>query len=193
MEKSLKHKNVQAYILIVILTSDDIIKSCRFWEMLEREGEWNSMVSLFESVIYRDIIVALESLESPLEYKEIKLVNPKRNQPWIFIGRTGAEAEAPILWSPDEKSWLIGRDPDAGKDWGQEEKGTTEDEMVGWHPRLSGHEFEQALGDGEGQEAWRAVVHGVTKSWTLLSDWATTSCSFKVVSKWAECVASGIP
>ena len=157
MEKSLKHKNVQAYILIVILTSDDIIKSCRFWEMLEREGEWNSMVSLFESVIYRDIIVALESLESPLEYKEIKLVNPKRNQPWIFIGRTGAEAEAPILWSPDEKSWLIGRDPDAGKDWGQEEKGTTEDEMVGWHPRLNGHEFEQALGDGEGQEAWHAA------------------------------------
>ena len=98
MEKSLKHKNVQAYILIVILTSDDIIKSCRFWEMLEREGEWNSMVSLFESVIYRDIIVALESLESPLEYKEIKLVNPKRNQPWIFIGRTGAEAEAPVHW-----------------------------------------------------------------------------------------------
>ena len=73
------------------------------------------------------------------------------NQPWIFIGRTDAEAEAPILWPPDEKSWLIGKDPDAGKDWSQEEKGMTEDEMVGWYHRLSGHEFEQALGDGEGQ------------------------------------------
>ena len=83
--------------------------------------------------------------------KEIKPVNPKGNQPWIFILRTDAEAEAPILWPPDEKSWLIGEDPDAGKDWGQEEKGATEDEMVGWHHQLNGHEFEQTLGDGEGQ------------------------------------------
>ena len=91
-------------------------------------------------------------LGSPLDSKEIKLVNLKRNQPWIFIGRTTAEAEAPILWPPDAKSWLIGKDPDAGKDWGQE-KGMTEDEMTGWHHWLNGHEFEQTLGDREGQRS----------------------------------------
>ena len=79
-------------------------------------------------------------LESPLDSKEIKAVSPKGNQPWIFIGRTNAEAEAPIIWQPDAKSWLTGKDPDAGKHWGQEEKGVTEDEMVGWHHRLSGQE-----------------------------------------------------
>ena len=83
-----------------------------------------------------------KTLESPLDCKEIKQVNPKGNQSWIFIGRTGAEAETPILWPPDGKNWLIGKDPDAGKDWRQEEKGTTEDEMVGWHHRFYGHEFE---------------------------------------------------
>ena len=95
--------------------------------------------------------VVLEgTLESPLDGKEIKPVNPEGNQSWIFIGRTDAEAEVPILWSPIVKNWLIGKDPDAGKDWGQEEEGMTEDEMVGWHHWLDGHEFEQALGDGEG-------------------------------------------
>ena len=83
--------------------------------------------------------------------KEIKTVNPKGNQPWIFIGRTDAEAEAPILWPPDVKNWLTGKDPDAGKDWGREEKGMTEDEMIGWHHWLNGHEFEQTPGDSEGQ------------------------------------------
>ena len=92
-----------------------------------------------------------EDFKSPLDSKEITPVNPKGNQPWIFIGRTGAETEAPILWPPDEKSWLIGKDPDAGKDWRQEEKGTTEDEMVGWHHRLNGQEFEQTLRDSDGQ------------------------------------------
>ena len=91
-----------------------------------------------------------KTLESPLDYKEIKLVNPKGNQSWIFTGRTGAETEAPILWPPDAKNWLIGKDPDAGKDWRQE-KGMTEDEMVGWYRWLDGHEFEQALGVGNGQ------------------------------------------
>ena len=80
-----------------------------------------------------------------------QLVNPKGNQSWIFIGRTKAEAETPILWPPDAKNWLIGKDPDAGKDWRCEEKGTTEDEMAGWHYWLDGHEFEQALGAGDGQ------------------------------------------
>ena len=88
-------------------------------------------------------------LENTLNSKEIKPVNPKGNHPWIFIGRT--DAEALILWPPDVKSRLMGKDPDAGKDWGQEEKGTTEDEMVGWHHWLNGHEFEQTLGNGEGQ------------------------------------------
>ena len=79
--------------------------------------------------------------ESPLDCKEITPVHPKGNQPWIFIGKTDAEAEAPILWPPDVKSWLTEKDPDAGKDWGQEKKGVTENEMVGWHHRLNRHEF----------------------------------------------------
>ena len=83
-------------------------------------------------------MVLEKTLESPLDCKEIQ---PKGDQSWVFIGRTDVEAEPPILWPPDPKSWLIGKDPDAGKDWGQEEKGTTEDEMVGWHHRLNGHEF----------------------------------------------------
>ena len=91
-----------------------------------------------------------ENTWESLDCKEIQPVHPKGNQSWIFIGSTDAEAETPILWPPDAKSWLIGKDPDAGKDWRQE-KGTTEDEMVGWHYRLSGHESEQALGDGDGQ------------------------------------------
>ena len=78
-------------------------------------------------------------------------VNPKGNQPWIFIGRTDAEAKVPIHWPPDAKSWLVGKDPDAGKDWRQEEKGAAENEIVRWHHRLNGHEFEQTLGDSEGQ------------------------------------------
>ena len=80
---------------------------------------------------------------------EIQPVNPKENQPWIFIGKIDGETETPILWLPDVKSQLTGKDPDAGKDWGQEEKGTTEDEMAGWHHWLDGHEFEPALGNGE--------------------------------------------
>ena len=91
-----------------------------------------------------------KTLESPLDCKEIQQINSKGNQSWIFIGRTDAEAEAPILWPRDMKNQLIGKDPDAGKDWRQE-KGTTEEEMVGWHHWLNGHEFEQAPGDGEGQ------------------------------------------
>ena len=87
-------------------------------------------------------IVLEKTLESLLDCKEIQPVHPKRDQSWVFIGRTDVEAATPILWSPNVKSWLIWEDPDAGKDWGQEEKGMTEDEMVGWHHRLNGHEFE---------------------------------------------------
>ena len=96
-------------------------------------------------------MVLENTLESPLDCKEIKQVNPKGNQSWIFIGRTHAEAEAPILWPPDTKKWLTGKDPDAGKDWRQGEKGMAEVEMVGWHHWLNGHEFEHAPGVGDGQ------------------------------------------
>ena len=88
------------------------------------------------------IVVLEKTVESPLDCKEIQPVHPKGNQSWIFIGRTDAEAETPILGPPDAKNWLIGKDPDSGKDWRQEEKGTTEDEMVGWHHWLNGHDFE---------------------------------------------------
>ena len=86
-------------------------------------------------------VVLQKTLESPLDFKEIQTIHPKGNQSWIFIGRTDAKAETPILWPPHAKSWLIGKDPDAGRDWGQEEKGMTEDEMVGWHHQINGHEF----------------------------------------------------
>ena len=96
-------------------------------------------------------MVLEKTLESPLNCKEIQPVHPKWDQSWVYIGRTDVEAEAPILWPPDAKNWLIRKDPDAGKDWRQEEKGMTEDEVFQWHHRLDGHEFEQALGDGVGQ------------------------------------------
>ena len=86
-------------------------------------------------------MVLQKTLESPLDCKEIQPVHPKGDQSWVFIGRTDAEAETPILWPPDTKSCLTGKDPDVGREWGQEEKGTTEDEMAGWHHRLDGHEF----------------------------------------------------
>ena len=92
-----------------------------------------------------------KTFENPLACKEIKPISPKGNQSWVFIGRTDAEVETPILWLPDVKNWFIGKDPDAGQDWRQEEKGTTEDEMVGWHHGHNGHESEQAPGVGDGQ------------------------------------------
>ena len=92
-----------------------------------------------------------DSFESPWDIKEIQPVNSKENQPWIFIGRTDAEAETLILWRSDAKNWLIGKDPDAGRDWGQEKKGTTEDEMAGWHHWLNGRESEWTPGVGDGQ------------------------------------------
>ena len=96
------------------------------------------------------IVVLEKTLESPLDCKEIQPLNPKGNQSWIFTGRTDDEAEFVILWPPEVKNWLTGKDPDAGKDWRQEEKGTSEDEMVGWHHWHNRHEFEQVPGDGEG-------------------------------------------
>ena len=114
-----------------------------------------------------------KTLESPLNCKEIKPVSPKGSQSWIFIGRT--DAEAPVLWLPDVKRQLITKDPDAGKDWSQEEKEMMGDVMVGWHHWLDGHELEQALGDGEGQGSLMCSVHGAPRSWTWLNDWVTNT------------------
>ena len=116
------------------------------WELDHKEG-WASENWCFLTVVLK------KTFMSPLDCKEIKPVNPKGNQSWIFIGRTDGEAEAPRLWPLDTKSQLIRKDPDAGKDWRQEAKGMTGDQMVGWHHWLSGHEFEQASADGEGQES----------------------------------------
>ena len=96
-------------------------------------------------------VVFEKTLESPLDCKEIQPVHPKGNQSWVFLGRTDAKAETPILCPPDAKNWLVWKDPDAGKDWRQEEKRMTEDEMVGWHHWLNGHEFGQILGESGGQ------------------------------------------
>ena len=114
---------------------------CESWTIMKAECQ---RMDAFE------LLVLKKTLASPLDWKEIKPVNPKGNQSWIFIGRTDVEADDPILWPLDVKSQITGKDPDAGKDWRQE-KGTTKDEMLGWHQRLDGHEFEKAPGVGDGQ------------------------------------------
>ena len=135
------------------------------WELYYKEG-WAPKNWCFWTMVLE------KTLESPLDCKEIQPVHPK-DQSWVFIARTDVEAETPILWLPDAKSWLIWKDPDAGKDWGQEEKGTTEDEMVGWHHRLDGHGFGWTPGVGDGQRAWSAVIHGVAKrrNWATELNW----------------------
>ena len=136
------------------------------WE-LEHKESWAPKNWCFWTVV-------LETFDSPLDCKEIHPVHPKGDQSWIFTGRTDAEVEAPILWPPDAKNWVTGKDRDAGKDWRQEDKGMTEDEMVGRHLWLNGHEFEQALGVGDGQGGLACCSPWVTKSLSWPSDWTVT-------------------
>ena len=141
-----------------------VMYGCKRWTIKKAECQ---RIDAFEQWCWRRL------LRVPLDSKEIKPVHPKGNQSWVFTGRTNAEAETPILWPLDGKSRLIGKIPDAGKDWGKEEKGVTEDEMLCWHHQPNGHEFEQAPELVMDREAWHAAVHGVTKSQTWLSDWTT--------------------
>ena len=136
------------------------------WELDYKES-WTLKNWCFWTVVLK------KTLESPLDYKEIHLVHLKGNQSWIFIGRTDAEAEAQILWPPDVKNWLIEKAPDAGQDWGQEKKGVAEDEMAGWHHWLNGHEFEQTLGDGEGQGCLASCSPRGRKESAWLRNWTT--------------------
>jgi len=140
------------------------------WE-LDCEESWTPKNWCFWTVVLE------KTLESPLDCKEIQPVHSKGDQSWVFIGRTAAEAETPILWPPDVKSWLIGKAPDAGKDWRQEEKGTTEDEMVGWHHWLNGLEFEEAPGVGDGQGGLACCSpwgHSVGHDWATGLKWIMT-------------------
>ena len=132
-------------------------------------------------------VVLEKTLESPLDCKEIQPVHPKGDQSWVFTGRTDFEAETPILWPPDAQTWLIWKDPDAGKDWGREEKGMTGNEMVGWHQRLNGHEFGLTPGVGDGQGglvccgSWGHIESDMTEwlNWTELKGYIDkdTDCS----------------
>ena len=162
--------------------------SCHVWMWEHYKESWALKYWCFRNVVLE------KTLESLLECKEIKPVHPKGNQPCIVIGRTDAEAEAPILWPPDAKNWLIGKDPDARKDWKQEEKVMTEDKMVWWHHQLDGHEFEQAWELVMNREASWAVVHGVTESDTTeLLKWTEilniqlfkTSKDLKLKERWS--------
>ena len=137
----------------------------QMWELDHKKG-WRPKNWGFWSAVLEN------TLGSPLDSKEVKSVSPKGNQPRIFTGRTDAKAEAPILWSLDAKSQFIGKDPDAVKDWRQEEKGMTEDEMPGWHHQLNRYDFELFEGDGEGQGSLACCSPWV--SWTWLSNWVMT-------------------
>ena len=151
-----------------MLTKVHIIKVVVFPVVMYRCEKWTIKKAEHQRIDSFDL-QCWRTLERPLDSMELKPVNPKGNQSWIFIGRTDAEAEAPIFWPPDVKNWLIGKDTDAGKDWRQV-KGMTEDEMVGWHHPLNMclSKLWELVMD---MEVWHASVQGVTRSWTWLSDW----------------------
>ena len=159
--------------LVKVMAFSVVMYGCETWTIKKAEHQ---RTDTFELWCWRRLL-------SPLDCKEIKPINPKGNQSWIFTGRTDAEAEAPILWPPYVKDWLTGKDPDAGKDWRQEQKGTTEDEMVGWHHRLNGHEFEQALGVSEGQRSLACCSPRGHKELdtTELLNWTEFTCNIVLV------------
>ena len=137
LDSILKSRDITLSTKVCLVKAMVFLSSGHVWMWeLDYKENWAPKNWCFCSVVLE------KTLESPLDCREIQPVHPKWNQSWIFIGGTDAEAETPILWPPDVKNWFIGKDPDGGKDWEQEEKGTTEDEMVGWHHRLNGHEFE---------------------------------------------------
>ena len=139
-----------------------VIHGCESWSIIKKAEHWR--IDAFELWCWRRLL-------SPLDYKAIQPVHSKGDQSWVFIGRTDAEAEIPIIWPHDAKSWLIWKDPDAGKDWRCEEKGMTEDEMVEWYHRLNGHWIWVNSELVMDREAWHAAVHGVAKCQTRLRDW----------------------
>ena len=162
------------------LKSRDITLSTKVHLVKASSHVWMWQLDYKESWMLKNwcfcIVVLEKTLESPLDSKQIQPVYPKGNQSWTFIGRTDAGAETPILWPPDGKSWLIWKDPDAGKDWGREEEGMTEDEMVGWHHQLEGHEFEQAPGVGDGQGSLACCSPWGCKESDVTSDWTELKC-----------------
>ena len=164
--KKLRHYFANKFRLVKVMVFPVVMHGCESWTIKKAECR---RIDDFELWCWR-------RLESRLGCKEIKLFNPKGNLSWIFIGRTDAEAEAPILWPSDAKNCFIGKDPDPGKDWRQEEKGMTEDESVGWYHWLDGHEFEQAPGVGDGQgglacySPWSCKESDMTE-WLNWTDW----------------------
>ena len=152
-----------------------VMYGCESWTIKKAEYQRINSSELLE-----------KTLESPLNCKEIQPVHPKGDQSWVFIGRTDAEAETPVLWPPDAKSWLIWKDPDAGKDWGQEEKGMTEDEVVGWYHQLNGHEWGWTPGVGDGQgglACYGSGGHRVGRNWATELNW-TVSFSYDFINLW---------
>ena len=165
LDRSLKSRD------ITLLTKVHIVRVMVFPVVMYRFESWT---------IKKVQQVRIDAFELWCWKSKIKPVNPEGNQPWIFIERTDAEAEAPIIWPLDVKSQITGEDSDAGKDWGQEGKGATEDKIVGWHHQLNGYEFEPTLGD---RESWCAAVPGVSKSRTQLSNWTPTKSFIFVQQK----------